>query len=126
MAEQIAYIAEMDKTLTNGGQDTLQYTPGPTETFYITRIFLIPIVSVDIIDIRNSEQFKYTQASVTHPIPGVTFQDPRNAFRALNEIYPPWKIGPSMTFSVDIKDTGGGGKVTMILQGYKEIGTAVK
>lgn len=121
MAKTLAYVAEMDKTLAASAQDTLQYTPGPTETFYIKQIRLIPIVTCDIIDIRNSEQFKYTQCSVTHPIPGVAIQDPRNAFNAWGDVEPPWEIGPSVTFSVDIKDTGGGGKVTMLLIGYKVI-----
>jgi hypothetical protein len=124
MVDQIAYVAEADKTLAAAAQDTLQYTPGPTETFYIVEWRMIGAVTFDVIDIRNSEQFKYTQCSVTHPIPSTMIQSPLNAFLAFREWKPPLKIKPSMTFSVDVKDTGGGGKVTMLLIGYKEIGAS--
>lgn len=122
MATRVSYRAIASKVLTANSQDSLQYTPGPTETFYITGWRFVSTGIFDIIDVRNSEQFKYTQASVTNPIQSTMVQDPRNAFLGDKEFDPPLMIEKSQTFSVDVKDTSGAGNtVRMLLIGYKDI-----
>jgi hypothetical protein len=122
MAETVSYRAIMSKALLASGQDTLQYTPGPSETFYIKRWLFVSTGAFDVIDVRNSEQYKYTQCSVTNPIPSTLLQDARNAFRSDDEFDPPLKIEPSQTFSIDVKDTSAvGNTVRFLLVGYKVI-----
>lgn len=122
MAKRVFYFAVADKVLGALGQDTLQYTPGPTEKFYITGWRFLSTGTFNIIDVRNSEQFKYTQCSVTHPIPSTMVQNPTNAFLAHKDFDPPLEIDESQTFSIDVVDTSGAGNtVRVLLIGYKDI-----
>lgn len=122
MPKTVAYLAIADKTLGVGAQDTLQYTPGPTEKFYIKEWRFIASDTFNIIDVRNSEQFKYTQCSVTHPILSTMVQSPANGNFGMKEFDPPLEIDESQTFSVDVVNTGAAGNVVrMLLIGYKVI-----
>lgn len=122
MPKRVSYLASAVKVLGALGQDTLQYSPGPTETFYIKEWRFISTGTFNIIDVRNSEQFKYTQCSVTNPILSTMVQNPTNAFLAFKEFDPPLMIEPSQTFSVDVVDTSGAGNtVRVLLIGYKDI-----
>ncbi len=123
MARRESYRAITDVVLLAGGQGTLEYTPGPNETFHIKEWRFISTGIFNIIDIRNSENYHYTNCSVTHPILSSMVQNPGNAFLSDKIFDPPLEIKPRINFAVDVIDTSAAGNtVRMLLIGEKEIG----
>lgn len=122
MAKTVYYTAVDNVVLAPNAQGTLEYTPGPNEKFFIESWRFTSSGIFDILDIRNSENFHYTQASVSVPIPSTHVQNPGNAFLALKDFDPAIEISERQNFAIDVKDTSGlANTIVVTLNGYKVI-----
>lgn len=118
---QIPFTIAVKETTTNGGTLSFFYKAPNGQDIKINQFMFVIGAAFNLTRIQDDRGQYYSQASTTDPIPSTELPQSNTDVHLLNLPSIPLILKGGTTLEVEIVDTGGGGAVTLLINGEMTI-----